>query len=116
MRSLLGSICWVASAGCLLMACASETPPDRVSPSPPPPRTVTLTPNAQTLAAGQTVTLRATVSGNDKPVLVWSPHCERSKEEQPGFSRRRAGGGRVAGPKKRGETRAGGALGGCSRR
>ena len=36
-----------------------------------------------------------------------------SKEEQIGVSRRRPGGGRVAGPKRRGETRAGGALGGA---
>jgi len=85
MRSLLRSICWVASAGCLLMACGSEAPPDRVPvvvpppPPPPPPRTVTLTPNVQTLAVGQTVTLRATVSGNDKPVLVWSSSCESGR-------------------------------------
>jgi hypothetical protein len=36
----------------------------------------------------------------------------KSKEEQTGGSRRRPSGGRVSGPKKRGETRAGGALGG----
>jgi hypothetical protein len=37
-----------------------------------------------------------------------------SKEEQTGVSRRRPGGGRVAGPKKRGETRAGRALRGLT--
>jgi hypothetical protein len=80
MRSLLRNICWVASAGCLLMACGPETPPDRVRvvvpPPPPPPPIVTLTSNGQTLAVGQMVTLRATFSGDDKPVLVWSHHCE----------------------------------------
>ena len=81
MRSLLRSICCVASAGCLLMACGSETPPDEgpgvVSPPPPPPPlTFTITPDAQTLTVGQTVTLQAIVSGNDKLVPVWTPYCE----------------------------------------
>lgn len=82
MKSLLRSLCWVVSAGCLLLACGPETPPDPLPqppPPPPPPRTVTLTPRVQTLAVGQTVTLRANVSGNDKPVLVWSPSCESGK-------------------------------------
>jgi len=33
----------------------------------------------ESIAVGQTVTLRATVPGDDKPVLVWSPYCESGK-------------------------------------
>jgi len=80
MRSLIRSICWVASAGYLLIACGSENPTDReTGDGPPPPApspTVTLAPNPQTLALGQTTTLRATVSGSDKPVLFWDSQCE----------------------------------------
>jgi hypothetical protein len=83
MGSLLRRIFWVTSAGCLLMACGSETPPARtrgvVSPAPHPPPTITLTPDAQTLVVGETVTLRAAVSGDDKPIIVWSPYCESGR-------------------------------------
>ena len=85
MRSLMRSLFLLASAGCLLMACGPETPPDRgpgvvsTPPPPPPSHTVTLTPDTQTLAVGQTVSLRAAVSGNDKAALVWSPSCESGR-------------------------------------
>ena len=80
MRSSLRNTCWVVSAGCLLVSCGPETPPERPSPSPSPSsRAVTLAPSVESIAVGQTVTLRATVPGDDKPVLVWSPYCESGK-------------------------------------
>src|SRR4051812_17531567 len=79
-RGSLRRICSVASAGCLLIACGSGTLPARVpvvvSPPPPRPRTFQLTPDAQTLAVGETVTVRAIVSGEDNPALLWTRDCE----------------------------------------